>query len=797
MFERFTERARRVIFFARYEASQLGCAAIQSEHLLLGLLREGRGLTARLIDGGRVSSDSIRREVEGRSSSQTRVIASVEIPLAPETQRVLGYAADEAERMLHGFVGTEHILLGLLREEGGLAARLLSENGLRLGPTREEVVRLLNEQGGGGRTKEAQLLSEFARDLTAAAVRGQVDPLIGREGELARVIQILGRRTRNNPLLVGEPGVGKTALVEGLAQRIAAGDTPSFLRGKRVLALDLSGVVAGTKYRGQFEERLKAIMRELSEDRAVILFIDELHTLVGAGAAEGSLDAANILKPALSRGDIQCVGATTPGEYRRQIEKDRALERRFQIVRVAPPSASETLAILHGLKERYERFHGVRYREEALDAAVRQSTRYLTDRALPDKAIDVMDEAGSRVKLRVAGSALEGTASARAVIGRSPGFQTEAQGPVESGLRLSRSACTLVGPEAAAVTKGDIAEVVSQWTGVPLTELQEEEAARLLRIEEELRHHIIAQDAALEAVARAIRRSRAGVWETGRPAGSFLFLGPTGVGKTEVARVLATFLCGGEQRLVRFDMSEYMEKHSVARLIGSPPGYVGHEEGGQLCERVRQNPYCVLLLDEIEKAHADVVNVLLQVCEDGRLTDALGHTVDFQNVLLIMTSNIGAHALQKQGRLGFTGEQAQVRREEARTVVLGEVRRLFSPEFLNRLDQIVVFEGLGEEDLRRIADLLIDRLVSALRRRDLELAVHQDVVEWLLEATRAERHYGARPLRRAIERHIEGPLSDLMIRKIFRSGTALEIDARAGELWFRSGDLEGALPSRS
>src|SRR5438094_31477 len=666
MFERYTEKARRVIFFARYEASQFGSPYIETEHLLLGLLREDKALTNRFLRS-HASVESIRKQIEGHTTIREKVSTSVDLPLSNECKRVLAYAAEEAERLSHKHIGTEHLLLGLLREEKCFAAEILHERGLRLSTIREELARSSQEKAQPQRQRESSLLSEFSRDLTQAAMDSQLDPLVGREGELERVVQILCRRTKNNPVLIGEPGVGKTAIVEGLAQRIADGEVPSFLADKRILALDLSLIVAGTKYRGQFEERLKTIMKELMENQNAIVFIDELHTLVGAGSAEGSLDAANILKPALSRGEIQCIGATTPAEFRKSIEKDRSLERRFQSVKVPPPNEDEAICILEGIKERYESFHQVRYEQSALETAVYQSNRYIPDRFLPDKAIDILDEAGARVKLRQATLPSEMTDIQRRIkfivarmesaisskdFEKAEHYKNQEQLEREN-LRTVRdkfniSETTSMG----VVTKADIEDVVSRWTGVPVNSIKEEEMQRLSRIEEELHRRIVSQDQAINALARAIRRSRAGLKSPHRPAGSFLFLGPTGVGKTEMARSLAQFLFGSEKSLIRFDMSEFMEKHSVSKLIGSPPGYVGYEEGGQLTERVKRNPYSVILLDEIEKAHPDVYNILLQVFEDGQLTDGLGNTVDFKNTIIIMTSNLGARFLEKRGNIG-------------------------------------------------------------------------------------------------------------------------------------------------
>jgi ATP-dependent Clp protease ATP-binding subunit ClpC len=800
MFERYTERARRVIFFARYEASQLGSGAIETEHLLLGLLREGKGLTSRIFSKGHLSMELIRKEVEGRAPYREKVSTSVDLPISGESKRVLSHAAEEAERMLHNYIGTEHILLGLLREEQSTAALILADKGLRLPTVREDILALLNEKAGASKSKETPLLSEFSRDLTEAAARGSLDPLVGRDDELERVVQVLCRRTRNNPVLIGEPGVGKTALVEGLATRIVQGDVPVYLADKRILALDISLIVAGTKYRGQFEERLKTIMRELTETPNIIIFIDELHTLVGAGSAEGSLDAANILKPALSRGEIQCIGATTPAEYRKHIEKDRALERRFQAVKVASPTEDETVEILRGVKERYEKFHNVLYLDDAIEAAVYQSSRYITDRFLPDKAIDLIDEAGSRVKLREAGMPAlvpELQGRVRVVLeaeGTEAGaFFEEGSRPAGEATRVLTEQWSLGSEGRQNVTKTDIDEVVSRWTGIPITALKEEESEKLLRMEEELHRRIVSQDGAISAVARAIRRTRAGLKSPSRPVGSFLFLGPTGVGKTEVARGLAAFLFGSERSLVRFDMSEYMEKHSVSKLIGSPPGYVGHEEGGQLTERVKRNPYCVVLLDEIEKAHPDTFNVLLQVFEDGHLTDGLGNTVDFKNTILIMTSNIGARFIEKKGRMGFASNQPREAERITNEMVMGEVKRTFNPEFLNRVDEVIIFDALTEEDLVRITRLLVDQLNVNLRQRGITISIRDDAVSWLLTKTLPDRSYGARPLRRAIQRHIEDTLSEAFIRGSIRSGRPIEVGVKDGLLWYEQDGRGGAL----
>src|SRR6187549_747481 len=798
MFERYTERARRVIFFARYEASQLGSNSIETEHLLLGLIREGKGLTSRIFSKSHLSMESIRKDIEGRALYRDKVSTSVDIPLSGESKRVLGYASEEAERMLHNYIGTEHILLGLMREEKSVAAGILGEKGMRLSAVREDIVQLLNEKASLGKTKETPLLSEFSRDLTEAAARGALDPLVGREDELARIVQVLCRRTRNNPVLIGEPGVGKTALVEGLANKIVQGDVPIYLAEKRILALDISLIVAGTKYRGQFEERLKTIMRELTESHNIIIFIDELHTLVGAGSAEGSLDAANILKPALSRGEIQCIGATTPAEYRKYIEKDRSLERRFQAVKVASPTEEETIQILRGIKDRYEKFHHVSYRDEALEAAVYQSSRYITDRFLPDKAIDLLDEAGSRVKLRDAAAheeTPEFSRKIRVVVDRSdPGagstFFRDEEVAQRENLQIVREHWDMGGAGAHDVTKADIDDVVSKWTGIPITAVKEEESAKLLRMEEELHRRIVSQENAISAVARAIRRTRAGLKNPHRPVGSFMFLGPTGVGKTEVARSLAAFLFGSERALIRFDMSEYMEKHSVSKLIGSPPGYVGHEEGGQLTERVKRNPYSVVLLDEIEKAHPDVFNILLQVFEDGHLTDGLGNTIDFKNTIIIMTSNIGARFLSKHTSLGFQGPSEESTAQKMEDAVMQEVKRLFNPEFINRLDEIIIFNSLTNTDLGKIVDLMVTQLNQNLAHKKLSVTVSEEAKQWILDKACKDKNYGARPLRRAIQRYIEDPLSEALIQGQLKDVANVEVYLEGTQLWYRSAERE-------
>jgi ATP-dependent Clp protease ATP-binding subunit ClpC len=796
--ERFTEKARRVIFFARYEASQYGSPCIETEHLLLGLVREDKGLANRYLRT-QGSIESIRKEIESRITIRERISTSVEVPLSAESKRILAFAAEEADRLGTKHVGTEHLLLGILREEKCFGAEILQERGLRLSALREELARSSGEKAPVNRPKETSLLAEFSRDLTQAATEGQLDPLVGRERELERVVQILCRRTKNNPVLIGEPGVGKTAIVEGLAQRIADGDVPLFLADKRILSLDLSLIVAGTKYRGQFEERLKTIMKELMDSQNSIVFIDELHTLVGAGSAEGSLDAANILKPALSRGEIQCIGATTPGEYRKSVEKDRSLERRFQSVKVMAPDEEMAIRVLQGVRERYEKFHAVSYTDEAVQYAVYLSNRYIPDRFLPDKAIDLIDEAGARVKLRQAMLPEEvseiqkkvkynthrmETAIANHEFEKAR-FYSEEERKEKESLRQLRERLKLDESSTGIVTREDIEEVVSRWTGVTVTSIKEDEQQKLLRIEVELHKRVISQDKAITALSRAIRRSRAGLKAPGRPVGCFLFLGPTGVGKTEVARRLAEFLFGSEKSLVRFDMSEYMEKHSVSKLIGAPPGYVGYEEGGQLTERVRRTPYSVILLDEIEKSHPDVYNILLQVFEDGQLTDGLGNTVDFRNTIIIMTSNLGARYLQKRSTLGFQSSSDEAGNKTLEELVNTEVKRAFNPEFLNRLDEIILFTSLTDEDLLRIIDLLVGQINDTLIHRQVQIVLSPEARQWILEKTCGDRSYGARPLRRALQKYVEDPLSEALIQGGLQRPATLEINVSTEGLVFR------------
>jgi ATP-dependent Clp protease ATP-binding subunit ClpC len=802
VFEKFNEKARRALFFARYEASKLGSRVIESEHILLGILREGEESVGELFRRFHVKPDDVRREIEGERVFVERISSTAELPLSEESKKILAYAAHEAESMLHPAVGSEHLLVGVLRVEGCLAMRVLVQHGFDVYSLREEVLTIAREQESAQQKKELPFLAEYSRDLTAIASQGGFDPLVGREREVERIVQILSRRTKNNPILLGEPGVGKTAIVEGLAQRVVEGRVPIFLATKKVLAIDLSLIVAGTKYRGQFEERLKGILKELRDNKELIVFVDEIHSLIGAGSAEGSLDAANILKPALSRGEIACIGATTLKEYRKFIEKDRSLLRRFQAVVISPPSQQETLSILEGIKERYEEFHKVRYGDEALRTAIYQSTRYIPDRFQPDKAIDVLDEAGAKVKLR----RVRDTQHLRKVEQEIQDVVKEMKQSIsdkefesavylrerEIELRedLARMTSSAGDEDDLEVTPHDIEEVVSSWTGIPVSSLQKDEAVRLLHMEETLRKFVVGQDAAIEAMARAIRRSRLGVANPRRPMGSFIFLGPSGVGKTEVARRLSEFLFGSQQALVRFDMSEYMEKHALSKMIGSPPGYVGHEEGGQLTERIRRQPYSVVLFDEIEKAHPDLANLLLQVLEDGLLTDSYGNQVDFRNTIVLMTSNLGSKLVVRGGRMGFGGQTEEESFRRIEEEILSELRRNFSPEFINRVDEVIVFHPLGEPELEQIIDILLDEVRETLAVRNLSLELTESAKQWLISNAGLDPSTGARPLRRAIQRHVQDAISDLLIRTDGDSIEGFEGDVDGDQLSFRARNRE-------
>ncbi len=808
MFEKYNEKARRALFFARYEASKLGSRVIESEHILLGILREGEETVSEIFRRFQVKPEDIRREIEGERVFVERISSTAELPLSEESKKILAYASHEAESMLHATVGSEHLLIGILRVEGCTAMRILAQHGFDVYTVREEVLAIAKEREASQQKKELPFLSEYGRDLTSLAAEQTFDPLIGRDEEVDRIIQILSRRTKNNPILLGEPGVGKTAIVEGLAQRIIEGRVPIFLANKRIMALDLSLIVAGTKYRGQFEERLKGILKELKESKELIVFIDEIHSLIGAGSAEGSLDAANILKPALSRGEISCIGATTLKEYRKYIEKDRSLLRRFQAIQVNPPTPEQTQEILEGVKDRYESFHKVRYRPEALRTAIYQSSRYIPDRHLPDKAIDVIDEAGARVKLRRVRDTqnlrrleqeIRQVVKEMKVAISDKDFERAVylrEREIELREDLERMSVATDETGTLEVTRHDIEEVISSWTGIPVAALQSEEAERLLKMEEILKRRVVGQDRSINAISRAIRRSRLGVSNPQRPVGSFVFLGPSGVGKTEVARQLSEFLFGNQRALVRFDMSEYMEKHAVSKLIGSPPGYVGHEEGGQLTERVRRQPYSLILFDEIEKAHPDVANILLQILEDGQLTDAYGNQVDFRNTLVLMTSNIGSKLVLRGGRMGFGegSEEASFQRIEEE--ILAELRRTFSPEFINRIDEIIVFNPLGERELRSIVDILLEDVNNTLAERSLRLEVSDPAKEWLLAKAGVEPSTGARPLRRTIQRHIQDAVSEILINQHGEAIDHIDVDLEGGELTFQAGAQEIVIPRR-
>jgi ATP-dependent Clp protease ATP-binding subunit ClpC len=789
MFERFNENVRRALFFARYEASRAASHQIATEHVLLGMLREADETLVELCGSVGVDVRELRDQLLGEGVALEPVSTSPDLPLSEDTKKALAFAVHEAETMGHGRVGTEHLVLGLLRIDDSPAAEYLAERGFELYQLRDEVVRRGHEIEAEATASATPHITEYSRDLNQIAIDGGFDPLIGREIEVERVIQILSRRTKNNPLLLGEAGVGKTAIVEGLASRIVEGAVPLPLANRRILALDLSLLVAGTKYRGQFEERLKGLLKELLEHPEIIIFIDEIHSLIGTGSAEGSLDAANIIKPALSRGEITCVGATTVREYRKYVEKDRALSRRFQAVTIRQPSEDETIKILRGVQSRYEDFHGVTYTDDAVHAAVSHSGRYITDRAFPDKAIDVLDEAGARVKLRMVASSSSLRQVQReirdAVQGMKDAISSKAfESAVElreEELRL-REELEMLESHAASSTeeitvdRADIEEVVASWTGIPVTSIKEDEADRLRRMEEILRQRVVGQDDAIEALARAIRRSRLGVTSPDRPIGSFIFLGPSGVGKTEVARQLAAFLFQDVRHLVRFDMSEYMEKHTVSRLIGSPPGYVGFEEGGQLSEQVRRTPYSVILLDEVEKAHPDIYNLLLQVLEDGRLTDNYGNVVDFTNTLIIMTSNLGSRELVAESGVGFGGGSRELETARVREIVDRQLRRHFPPEFVNRLDDVIVFEPLDEASMLKVAGLLLDETVTHLGRRKVELDYDLEVARWLLDQCGLDPQAGARPLRRLIKLWVEDAVADVLIED--RSGEEVRIAVR-------------------
>ncbi len=809
MFERFTDRARKVMALANQEAQRFNHEYIGTEHILLGLVKEGSGVGANVLKNLDVDLRKVRLEVEKLVKAGPDVVTMGQLPQTPRAKKVIEFAIEEARNLNHNYVGTEHLLLGLLREQDGVAAQVLMNLGLKLEEVREEVLNLLGAGGesgeeaisgssSGGETRKGKsktpALDSFGRDLTELAREGSLDPVIGREREIERVVQVLCRRTKNNPVLLGEAGVGKTAIVEGLAQRIVSGDVPDILHDRRLVVLDLAMMVAGTKYRGQFEERIKAVMNEVRRAKNVILFIDELHTLVGAGGAEGAIDASNVLKPALSRGEIQCIGATTFDEYRKYIEKDAALARRFQAITVEPPNDEQTIEILKGLRERYEKHHRVRITDEALRAAVELSGRYITGRVQPDKSIDVIDEAGARVRLKTM-TKPPNLADLEAEIERLSIEKDEAVKAADyekaaelrdkaEQLRKKREQIQAEWKKQVQETDGIvdeevIAEVVSNMTGVPLQRLEKEEASRLLELEKELHKKVISQDEAIKAVAKAIRRARAGLKDPKRPMGSFIFVGPSGVGKTLLSKALAEFMFGDEDALIHLDMSEYMEKHNVSRLVGAPPGYVGYEEGGQLTERIRRRPYSVVLLDEVEKAHPDVFNMLLQIMEEGRLTDSFGRHVDFRNTILIMTSNIGADLIKGGGGFGFQKRSAEVDYDNIKGILMKEIERFFRPEFINRLDDIIVFKPLTREDLVQIVEYEVGKVAKRLEAQGITLELDQSAKDFLIEKG-YNPDFGARPLRRAIGTYIEDPLSEMLLAGELHGKNLLEVSHAEG-----------------
>jgi len=789
LFERFTERARQVVVLAQEEARTLKHNYIGTEHILLGLLREEEGLAARVLESLDITVERVRSQVV-RIVGSGEEVTSGQIPFTPRAKKVLELALREALSLGHNYIGTEHILLGLVRENEGVAARILLDFDADSDKIRNEVIRMLSgpggrRQGGGGGgsgegKKSSKLLDQFGRNLTRLAEEGKLDPVIGRETEIERIMQILSRRTKNNPVLLGEPGVGKTAVVEGLAARINKGEVPELLKNKQIYTLDLAALVAGSKYRGEFEERLKKVMKEITQRGDIILFIDELHNLVGAGAAEGAIDAASILKPALARGELQTIGATTLDEYRKYLERDSALERRFAQIRVDQPSPEDTVKILEGLRERYEQHHRVTIRDDALEAAAELADRYISDRFLPDKAIDLIDEAGSRMRIKSMSTPpvyrdledeIEKTRREKETAIEAQEFE-KAANPRDTERQLTTRKRQLEDEwaegengERPEVGEEEIADIVSMWTGIPVFKLTEAETKKLIRMEEELHKRVIGQEVAITAVSKAIRRSRAGIKDPKRPAGSFIFLGPSGVGKTELARTLADFLFGDEEAMIRIDMSEYMEKHAVSRLVGSPPGYIGYDEGGQLTEAVRRKPYSVLLLDEIEKAHPDVFNILLQILEDGRLTDAQGRTVDFRNAIVIMTSNIGASEISKNTSIGFTvADETGMSYGDMKNRIMSDLKKVFRPEFLNRIDEVIVFHKLAKDEVKEIIDLMIARVRVQVAEHELQLELTDEAKELLVDKG-WDPSMGARPLRRAIQRYVEDPLADEVLRQ--------------------------------
>ncbi len=815
MFERFTDRARRVVVLAQEEARMLNHNYIGTEHILLGLIHEGEGVAAKALESLGISLEAVRSQVE-EIIGQGQAAPTGHIPFTPRAKKVLELSLREALQLGHNYIGTEHILLGLIREGEGVAAQVLQKLGADLNRVRQQVIQLLQGYAGKGEGQPGEqspqgsmVLDQFGRNLTQLARETKLDPVIGREKEIERVMQVLSRRTKNNPVLIGEPGVGKTAIVEGLATKIVKGDVPETLKGKQIYTLDLGALVAGSRYRGDFEERLKKVLKEIKTRGDIVLFIDELHTLVGAGAAEGAIDAASILKPMLARGELQTIGATTRDEYRKHLEKDAALERRFQPIYVDQPTVAHTIDILKGLRDRYEAHHRVSFTDEALVAAANLSDRYISDRFLPDKAIDLIDEAGSRMRIRrmTAPPSVREMDEKIAEVRMKKESAIDAQ-DFERAARLRDDERHLLEEKASRerewksgemdvlseVDEEEIAEVLSAWTGIPVFKLTEEETEKLLRMEDELHKRIVDQEEALTAVSKSIRRTRAGLKDPKRPSGSFIFLGPSGVGKTELSKALAEFLFGDEDALIQLDMSEYMEKHTVSRLIGSPPGYVGYEEGGQLTEAVRRKPFSVVLFDEIEKAHPDVFNTLLQILEDGHLTDAQGHTVDFKNTVIIMTSNLGTRDIQKGASIGFAAKaDEQVTYDRMKERVMEELKRSFRPEFLNRIDEVIVFHSLSREDVKAIVDLMMKRVREQLKAKDVEIELTDDAKNHL-----AEKGYdpalGARPLRRTIQRLVEDPLSEKLLWKEFKAGETVIVHARDDEIVFEHTPLSPDTP---
>ncbi|MEE6452812.1 ATP-dependent protease ATP-binding subunit ClpC [Gottfriedia acidiceleris] len=805
MFGRFTERAQKVLALSQEEAIRIGHSNIGTEHILLGLVREGEGIAAKALLALGLSPEKVQQEVEtligrGQGVAQT-------VHYTPRAKKVIELSMDEARKLGHSYVGTEHILLGLIREGEGVAARVLNNLGVSLNKARQQVLQLLgsnesssNHQNGSANQANTPTLDSLARDLTVSAREGRLDPVIGRGKEIQRVIEVLSRRTKNNPVLIGEPGVGKTAIAEGLAQQIVNNEVPEILRDKRVMTLDMGTVVAGTKYRGEFEDRLKKVMDEIRQAGNIILFIDELHTLIGAGGAEGAIDASNILKPSLARGELQCIGATTIDEYRKYIEKDAALERRFQPIQVDQPSVEESIQILQGLRDRYEAHHRVSISDQAIIEAVKLSDRYITDRFLPDKAIDVIDEAGSKVRLRSFTTPpnlkelelkLEEVRKEKDAAVQSQEFEKAASlRDSEQRLReqledTKRQWKEKQGKENSEVTVEDIANVVSSWTNIPVTKLAQTEADKLLNMESVLHKRVIGQEEAVVAVSKAVRRARAGLKDPKRPIGSFIFLGPTGVGKTELARALAETIFGDEDAMIRIDMSEYMEKHATSRLVGAPPGYVGYDEGGQLTEKVRRKPYSVILLDEIEKAHPDVFNILLQVLEDGRLTDSKGRTVDFRNTLVIMTSNVGASALKTNKYVGFNINDGEKDYKDMKGKVLEELKKAFRPEFLNRIDETIVFHSLEKKHIKEIVHLMVNSLTKRLKEQEIELELSDAAIDKISDEG-FDAEYGARPLRRAIQKQVEDRLSEELLKGNVEKGRKVILDVKDNEYLIRS-----------